>query len=279
MNFEKGYLDLNNIIITIHSVTYHRIIFVNGKVVYIGTTLNFLKQILNLKRKFKSIKTWIAVDDSRSNLKYNLFPDYKSSRKKREKEDYNRFINQKLVIISLLKYIGVSYLKKEGLEADEIIFNLVKEGSNLIVSTDNDFYSCLTNGNAIYKRKKLITKRKFKRDFDIEPKNYALLQSLVGKGGSFIPGVEGIGNKRATEIIKLNKKNFLMKLTKEKLTGQPKLLQKLYDNKRLIKRNYELFSNAGSDMNNIIIEKTVIDRKNKRLKTLINKCESLFQVV
>jgi len=279
MKFDKCYLDLNNMLMTIFTATYDKISFSKGEVIHFGTTLNFLKQVLKLKRKFNEVKTWIAVGEGGSELKTKLCPEYKSNRKPMEKNDWKRFQQERITVIDLLQYIGISFIRKDGLEADEIIFNLIKEGNNLIISNDNDFYSCLRNGNAIYKRKKLITKNKFKKGFEIEPELYSLLQALVGKGGSSIPGVEGIGNKRATEIIKLNKNNFFKKLKEENLTGQPKLLEKLYDNKKLIKRNYKLFANIGSDTSGLRIEKVEIDKGNKRLKALINKFESLFTVI
>lgn len=149
-----------------------------------------------------------------------LYPGYKKKSDIMTEEQRQQFSEQITTLYDFLLCLGMKCCYQEGVEADDIIAFLVNErrirvqGTNdfieatapiVIVSGDRDLYPLLLDEEvALWKPHKegLYTANDFRREFDLEPVQYADVQTLMGCASDKIPGVRGIGQKFAVNLIK-----------------------------------------------------------------------------
>lgn len=152
--------------------------------------------------------------DSKKSIRKELFPEYKANRKAEddfspeEWEQYNKA--KDITRKTILPYIGiVNNFRQSGYEADDLIAKAVDNShENIIVSNDRDLYQLLADNGArtcsIYHplKKKLYTFQDFSEEFGIEVWEYVNYKALQGDSSDNIPGLKGIGPKKAKQIIK-----------------------------------------------------------------------------
>lgn len=148
-------------------------------------------------------------------FRHEKFKDYKATRVKADQELYDQIPRVKELITAL----GIKIIEKQGFEADDIIGTTVKRIRNhqlqdgieiktYIVTGDKDVYQLVNGKVVIYDLRKglgqprLINKQKIKQDYDLEPEDFVDLKALSGDASDNIPGVPGIGDKTATELLK-----------------------------------------------------------------------------
>jgi DNA polymerase-1 len=109
---------------------------------------------------------------------------------------------------------GIPVIEQPGYEADDLIGTIAEQrkGNNgtiaRILSSDNDFLQLVDDGRVVVEilRKGirdtvLYTEALVEERFGVRPDQLADYKGLVGDASDNIPGVPGIGPKRATEIL------------------------------------------------------------------------------
>ncbi len=151
----------------------------------------------------------IAVFDRKEKtFRHEIFKDYKAQRPDMPDE----LVDQLPLIKKGLEKYGVPVLDKKGFEADDIIATLSKrwekEVKTVILSGDRDLLQ-LVNDNVVVRSpgrgiKKMIKfdKEKVLREYGVPPKLFVDYKALKGDPSDNIPGIEGIGKKRASELVK-----------------------------------------------------------------------------
>ena len=153
----------------------------------------------------------IVFDKNKPTFRHELFEAYKGTRKPMPME----LREQIPVLQQLLHAMQIKVLGLEGYEADDILGTIAKK------SEENGFFVSLVSGDrdllqlASDKIKIRIPKTKrngteiedYNRDdvlekYGVEPIQIIDLKGLMGDTSDNIPGVPGIGEKRATDIIK-----------------------------------------------------------------------------
>lgn len=178
-------------------------------------TLNALKSLINAYSPSEVLFAW----DSRGSWrKDNLFAEYKSKRHERvrspeEEARYDEFFKVELPLVKrALSGLGIPQMEMQGLEADDLILGVVKylyhtEIENLIVSTDKDFVQMVQwpttrvlnpTTDKVYQRDDRRKSVMYGAD-EIAPcgVSYLARRMLIGDASDSIPGVRGIGEKRA----------------------------------------------------------------------------------
>lgn len=152
--------------------------------------------------------------DSKKSLRKEMFPEYKANRKHEEDfspEEWETFNRAKDITRKrILPEIGiVNNARASGYEADDLIAMAVdNDYDNIIVSNDRDLYQLLADNGArtcsVYHpmKKKLYTFQDFSEEFGIEVWEYLHYKALQGDSSDNIPGLKGIGPKKALQIIK-----------------------------------------------------------------------------
>ncbi|WP_159819526.1 flap endonuclease Xni [Colwellia sp. 20A7] len=147
----------------------------------------------------------LAVFDSQNPCwRYTLYPDYKKGRKKMSPFLANELPN---IQDSFFK-LGVDSLLSEEDEADDLIATLATKmalhGQNVtIVSTDKGFLSLLSPNIHIYDyfNRRYLDEDYVKEKFDIKPTQLVDLWTLTGDNTNKIPGVAGIGQITAANLL------------------------------------------------------------------------------
>lgn len=192
-----------------------------------NVVFNFFRGLKALVEQFKPTRVYFSLE-GHPKKRYDLMPSYKANRhakidpdkpidaatekKMKSDEDYRR--QQGLIIDLLKKHFPVSVLRHADYEGDDVIFNVIHNASSAVkftvVSSDTDFIQLF--GERLVELYNPITK-KF-----IEPPDhdYVMWKALRGDGSDNIPGLPGIGDKTATELLK-----------------DPDRLQRLFENKDL----------------------------------------------
>jgi len=158
----------------------------------------------------------IVLGDGGSSYRKAIYPKYKESRKiKQEKQTqeeetaFKEFLEE---FNNTFKELGDSYatFRYKGVEADDIAAYLVnrhKRDYNHIwlVSSDRD-WDLLVNKNVSrfsYVTRKEITQENWSEHYDYKVDEHISMKVLTGDKGDDIPGVEGIGPKRALGLINM----------------------------------------------------------------------------
>ncbi|MBQ4833411.1 flap endonuclease Xni [Pseudoalteromonas sp. MMG010] len=149
----------------------------------------------------------IAVFDGDKSWRYHYYKEYKHSRSPMPSE-----LKQALPLFKdAIEQTGIVVYQPINDEADDVIATLANKAANnaissTIVSTDKGFLPFLSQHIAVYDyfKKQFINEDDIHNRFAI-PKNRLIdFWALAGDKTNDVPGVKGIGNKSALQIINHN---------------------------------------------------------------------------
>ena len=167
------------------------------------------------------------------------YKEYKAKRIKQPQE----FYDQIPLVKELVAALSIPIFEKKGFEADDIIGTIIqkvkdKEVKNIIVSGDLDLLQLVNSQTEIYTFKKGINnsliydEKMIKKRYELVPSQLVDFRGLKGDSSDNIPGVPGIGEKTAIDLIK--KFGSLEKLYDdlERSDLNPKIKAKLLEYKK-----------------------------------------------
>jgi 5'-3' exonuclease len=162
-------------------------------------------------------KQVIVLSDGGSNYRENIYPAYKASRKelknnqsKEEKEAFELFMEDWKMAFELCKTVGIT-IRYGGVEADDIAayITLLADirdnfGHIWLLSTDRDWDLLIDDkvSRFSYRTRKEITAKNWNTHYDYAPEDHISIKVLQGDKSDDIPGVQGIGEKRAYTLVK-----------------------------------------------------------------------------
>ena len=166
-----------------------------------GFTNMLVKIIKELEPKYIAV----TFDIAKKNFRHEQFAEYKGTRKPTPVE----LVPQFPIVKELLKRMNIQVVEKEGLEADDLMGCLSRmfDTHNVIVSADRDAFQLINDNTEILFPKKGITetielnKDNLKEFYGVEPEQVIDLKSLMGDTSDNIPGVSGVGEKKALQLI------------------------------------------------------------------------------
>lgn len=212
-----------------------------------GTPTNavfgFLAIMFKILEEIKPEYLAVAFDLKAKTKRHILYADYKGTRKGMPDE----LAVQMPIIKEILAAMNIEILEKEGYEADDILGTLakfgVKEGLNVIVLTgDRDYFQLAEEHITIRiprtKQGKTETedfdKNKVLEVYGLEPVKLIEVKGLMGDTSDNIPGVPGVGEKTALNLIKkYGSIENLYKILPQDKDIKGKLREKLEENKEL----------------------------------------------
>ena len=171
----------------------------------------YLETLIRLKNTYSPKIIIHALDDNwRPDWRTDLLPQYKAHRvlddnEEEVDEDLERQIE---ILPQILKNLGMQCIGKANFEADDVLASIANHNSNtLIVSGDKDLFQTVNDkrSNFVHLLGKeggtLYTEKIIKQRFGIDAKSYLDYSVLKGDPSDGLPGVKGIGEKTALEII------------------------------------------------------------------------------
>ena len=208
----------------------------NKKGVFTNAITGFLNILFKLQNGFKPDCIAVAFDLKAPTFRHKLYGEYKGTRKPMPEE----LAMQMPYVKEILRAMGIKIVEKEGWEADDILGTLSHaaeaEGNTAIVATgDRDSFQLITEKVSVNlagnKEDTLYTPEEIKEKYGVTPIQMIEVKALMGDSSDNIPGVKGVGEKTALDLIQKYSdiSNIYDKI--DELDISPKLKQKLIDGK------------------------------------------------
>jgi DNA polymerase-1 len=164
--------------------------------------INMLRKILKEKEPEAIV---VSFDSPVPTERHRIYEEYKAQRP----ETPGDLIQQIPYIRRILKALNINIYEVPGYEADDVLATLARgaasQGTDVfIVTGDKDMLQVLDNHIRIYDpmKNRLITKDDVIERFGIPPERIPEIMALTGDPVDNIPGVKGIGEKTACEILR-----------------------------------------------------------------------------
>lgn len=169
-----------------------------------GAVFGFTRMLLDLVKKHSPDYLAVTFDSKGPTFRHEQYKDYKATRKPVPPE----LLEQLEPIKRIVKAFNIPVFEKQGYEADDILGTIAKAARKnnykvFIVSGDKDLAQLLQDGINLYDPKKdlFTTEESFTEKKKITPAQLTDVMGLWGDTSDNIPGVPGIGEKGAVELI------------------------------------------------------------------------------
>ncbi|OLC68550.1 MAG: DNA polymerase I [Gemmatimonadetes bacterium 13_1_40CM_4_69_8] len=173
---------------------------------------NFLIRLLETRRP--DYLAW--VHDVGESFRHQAYPAYKATREKLTDELQQEFDRSVERIEEILAAFRVPVVGVEGYEADDVIGTLATTAAArglqaVIVSGDKDFYQLIGPGIALLNpgrggpaavEEQWVDQSNASTRLGVPPERVIDYLALVGDSSDNIPGVKGVGEKTALELLK-----------------------------------------------------------------------------
>jgi len=176
-----------------------------------GTPTNavygFTMMMLLALRELKPDYVAVAWDAPGKTFRHEDYKEYKATRKKADQELYDQLPITKEVISAF----NIPLLEHSGYEADDIIGSLSKQYEDrvdvVIVTGDMDELQLVSDKTTVFTMRKgfsdtFIYDEKAVHDkYGVTPEEFIVYKALKGDTSDNIPGVAGVGDKTATDLV------------------------------------------------------------------------------
>lgn len=237
-------IDGNNILFrSYYATAYNGNTMKNSK----GFPTNGLYGLVNMLNKIISEEnpTYIMVAfDKGKTFRHEKYDFYKGGRAATPDELKVQFPVAK----RLVEAMGITYVETDNYEADDIIGTYAKACNNnkdfngVIISSDKDLLQLITDEVEVKLLKQVgnirMTHEEFLNTYGIEPLRMVDLKALMGDSSDNIPGVKGIGEKTALNL--LHEYNSLDNLYQNIDNINGKVKDKLIEGKDSAYMSYEI---------------------------------------
>jgi DNA polymerase-1 len=179
-----------------------------------GGVFGFATMALEVIRRLKPDYVAVAWDKPKTNIRkrLELYPEYKAGRKPAPAD----FHTQVPILHELLQAFGWPLYELDDYEADDIMGALAVQASKkdietLLITSDMDMLQLINDKVHVYALKtglsniELYSPKSFEAKYGIEVEQFLDLKSIKGDSSDNIPGVPGIGEKGALELLKTYK--------------------------------------------------------------------------
>ncbi len=204
-----------------------------------GGVYGFAAMSLELIKKLQPDYVAVAWDKPKTNIRkrLELYPAYKAGRKAAPPD----FYAQIPILYDLLRAFSWPLYEFDDYEADDIMCTLAKKAEKagmetMLITSDLDALQCIDKNTHVYVLKKGFSNiERFDADYftakhGITTDQFLDLKSLKGDSSDNIPGVPGIGEKTAVQLLQ-----------------EYKTLDGIYENLPLIKESVRKKLEAGKD--------------------------------
>lgn len=211
---------------------------------YTNAVYGFLAILFKVLDDIKPDYIAVAFDLKAPTARHKMYEGYKANRKGMP----NELAEQMPIVKEILTDMNITIIEKETYEADDILGTLSKTAEKkgidvVIVSGDRDTFQLASNKVTIRIPHTKVGKTEVDyfdeeaivEKYGIKPKQLIEVKGLMGDTSDNIPGVSGIGEKTALELIKKYKTiDGLYKAIDEKKDDlKPKTKEKLVNDKEM----------------------------------------------
>jgi len=214
---------------------------------------DYVAVVKSLANSYNCGNIIITADWGSSSYRKEILPEYKQNRKDKyatqTEEEKQAFIDFFEEYEETLELLAEEYqvLRFKGVEADDLAAHLVKRKKDYgledvwLISSDRDWDLLIQDGVSrfSYVTRKEVTIDNWSDHYNVTPEEYISFKCLTGDKGDNVPGINGIGPKRAEGLIK-DYGDAMTIYDNIPLSGSYKYIQELNANAEVLLKNYEL---------------------------------------
>lgn len=176
----------------------------------VNAVYGFTSTLLKVLQDIAPTYLAVSFDVAGKTFRDDLFVDYKATRVKADQELYDQIP----LVYDIVRAFGIPIYTKEGFEADDIIGTIARYVTKttrdvrvMVVTGDMDILQLVDDRVSVYELRKglsdivIFTPEKVKEKYGFGPDMIVEYKSLCGDASDNIPGVKGIGEKTAKELI------------------------------------------------------------------------------
>ncbi len=179
-----------------------------------GTMVNavygFITMLFKVIQDLNPMFLAVSFDVSGKTFRDDLYDKYKATRVKADQSLYDQIP----LVHEVVRAFGIPIYTKEGFEADDVIGTIVEKIGHspdkiesVIVTGDMDILQLVDEHTSVYELRKglsdivMFDPEKVKERYGFGPEHVVDYKALRGDVSDNIPGIKGIGEKTATELI------------------------------------------------------------------------------
>jgi 5'-3' exonuclease len=209
--------------------------------------------VKSLAKSYDCRNIIITADWGSSTYRKEISPEYKQNRKDKfaeqseeERIAFEEFFEEFEAALDVLEE-DYPVLRYRGVEADDVAAHLVKHKDkyNLeyiwLISSDRDWDLLIQEkvGRFSYVTRKEVRLDNWNEHYEIAPEEYISMKCLTGDKGDNVPGIPGIGPKRAVQLIR-DYGDAMDIYNATPIESKYKYIQALNENAEQLLVNYEL---------------------------------------
>jgi DNA polymerase-1 len=214
---------------------------------------DYYRTVESLKKSYKAKWVIIAADQGSSSYRKEIYPLYKQNRKdkyelqtEQEKLEFELFFEDFTATLELLSE-HYPVLRFQGVEADDIAAYIVNKKRKLpvdqiwLMSSDKDWDLLIRPGvgRFSYVTRKEVTWDNWNDHYTFEPEQYISVKCLMGDTGDNVPGIPGVGPKRAQQLVEEHGTTWDI-INSIPIHGRYKYIEAINQNKQQLELNYQL---------------------------------------
>ncbi len=201
----------------------------------------FTNMLFKFLREIKPDAIAIVFDSAGPTKRHKIYSEYKAQRP----ETPNALVMQIPYIRKIVKAMNIKSIEVQGAEADDVIAAVARRAVSdntevFIVSADKDMLQLVDDRIKIYDplKDRILDRQAVIKKLGIPPERVPEFMALTGDSIDNIPGVKGIGEKTALELLK--KRSLWEYLENPQLIPQKRTRQALISQKDQALLSYEL---------------------------------------
>ena len=263
----------------------------NAEGIHTNAVYGFLNILFKILDEEQPDYLTVAFDVHAPTFRHKMYAEYKGTRKPMAEE-----LRQQVPLIKeMLKAMGVVIVEKEGYEADDVLGTIARRAESeglmvSLVSGDRDLLQLATEKIQIRipktKRTGTEIENYYAKDvlerYQVTPTQFIDVKALMGDTSDNIPGVPGIGEKTATNLIVAydNIENAYAHIEEIKPNRAKENLREHYDLAQLSKKLAVIDVNApieydfkAAELNNLYTEEAYLLCKRLEFKNMLSRFE------
>ncbi|MFA4845676.1 MAG: DNA polymerase I [Patescibacteria group bacterium] len=175
----------------------------------VNAAYGFSMVVEKMLERYKPDFMAVAWDLPGETFRHKLYVEYKAQREKKEQELYDQIP----MIQNILSAFGIPSVSAENYEADDVIGTLAREAAEkqvhtMIVTGDLDSLQLVDDNTSVLFFQKGISETKLYDEvavierYGLTPAQLIDYKALRGDPSDNLPGIAGIGEKTATDLLK-----------------------------------------------------------------------------
>lgn len=176
----------------------------------VNAVYGFAQMLLNLRERYRPEYGVVAFDRPEATHRHELYPEYKAHRDSMPEE----LQAQVPLVKDMVKAFGFALAEQPGQEADDLIGTLALRARSermqvMIFTTDKDAFQLVRPGVTVARpirggkgENEELDAAGVERVFGVPPDQVTDVLALMGDASDNVPGVPGVGEKTAKDLIK-----------------------------------------------------------------------------